>query len=167
MERIDENIVQVGHVVKSHGVHGELSLSVDNEALFDATCIIIRIDGLFVPFYVESSRKKSSCVAIVKLEGINSDADVQHIIGSPIFLKKDFLPDSTDDWDSFEGYKIYNKGKLVGDIVAIDDQTENELFVVKGASGEVLIPIVDEWVIKVDDVSKFIQMELPDGLIEE
>ncbi len=165
MERVDENIAVAGKVLKSHGVSGEVTIAVTNDALFDASCMIIPIDGLYVPFFVESRRSKSSTVDIVKFEGVDSESDLAPLLGATVYLKKSELTGDGNDWRTLEGYSIYNGDTLVGELTAIDDQTINVLFVVKAVSGEVLIPIVDEWINSIDDTTKTIRMTLPEGLI--
>ena len=163
---VSENIVQVGRILKNHGVKGEVTLSVDNDALFEAECIIVELDGLYVPFYIESRRGKSDSVDIIKIDGVDSEADAAPLLGAPVFLKRDEISDAGDEWGSLEGYKLYDGDNLVGEITAIDDQTENQLFIVSGVAGDVLIPVVDEWVESVDDEAKVIKMRLPDGLVD-
>ncbi len=163
---ISENIIKVGRILRNHGVKGEVTLSVDNDALFEAECIIVELDGLYVPFYIESRRRKSDTVDLIKIDGVDSEADAAPLLGAPVFLKKDEIAESDDEWGGLEGYKLYNGDIEVGIITAIDDQTENQLFIVEAASGEVLIPIVDEWVETVDDAAKVIKMRLPDGLVD-
>jgi len=166
MELISENIIQVGRILKCHGVKGEVTLSVDNDALFEAGCIIVEIDGLYVPFFIESRRSKSATVDIIKIEGVDSEADAAPLLGAPVFLKKDELSETEEEWGSLNGYKLLNGDIVVGEITAIDDQTENQLFIVSGPQGEVLVPVVDEWVECVDDVTKTIKMNLPEGLVD-
>lgn len=163
---ISDNIIKVGRILKNHGVKGEVTLSVDNDALFEAECIIVELDGLYVPFYIESRRRKSDTVDLIKIDGVDSEADAAPLLGAPVFLKKDEISDAGDEWGSLNGYKFYDGDTLVGEITAIDDQTENQLFIVEATSGEVLVPIVDEWVETVDDAAKVIKMRLPDGLVD-
>lgn len=166
MERIDENIAEVGKIMKTHGVKGEVTLAINNDALFEADCIIVKLDGLYIPFFVESRRSKGATVDIVKLEGVDSEADAAPLLGASVFLKKDQLQEEEEEWNSFEGYTIYNGDFRVGEISAIDDQTENQLFIIDTPNGEILIPIVDEWVEEVNDDDQYIVMKLPDGLLE-
>ena len=168
MERVDENIAVVGKVLKPHGVNGEVTIAVTNDALFDANCMIIPIDGLFVPFFVESRRSKSDTVDIVKFEGVDSESDLAPLLGASVYMKKADIPDADNDYHTLEGYTIYNGDTLIGEISYIDDQTINVLFVVKSVNGgEVLIPIVEEWINTIDHSDRTIKMTLPEGLISQ
>lgn len=163
MERVDRNIRVCGKILKTHGVKGEVTMLVENDALFDTDYIIVPIEGLFVPFFIESRRGKSDNIDIVKIEDVDSEAAAQKLTGSPVYLKVDDM-DTDAGFASLEGYEVYDGTTLVGVITAIDDQTENVLFEVKGENGTVLIPAVDEWVVEVDDSDRVIKMSLPEGL---
>ena len=57
-------------------------------------------------------------------------------------------------------------GKVIGEIVDVDDSTENVLFVVEHAEGrEVLIPIAEEFIDGIDHDARRIFMNLPLGLL--
>jgi 16S rRNA processing protein RimM len=53
----------------------------------------------------------------------------------------------------------------LGEIVAIDDQTENVLFIVDRDGEELLIPAADDLILEIDDEAQTIRMDLPAGLV--
>lgn len=165
MEQIDKNIRACGKILKTHGVKGEVTVLVEDAALFDTDYIIVPIDGLYVPFFIESRRGKSDNIDIIKIEDVDSESVAQKLTGATVFLKIEDM-DADAGFASLEGYKVYNGNSLVGVISAIDDQTENVLFEVRGDKGVVLIPAVDEWVDDVNDADHVIRMSLPEGLLE-
>lgn len=165
MEQISENIRAVGRLLKPHGVKGEMTMQVDNGALFDTDYIIVPVEGLYVPFFIESHRGKSDNIDIVKIEDVDSESAAQKLIGAPVYLKIKDL-DEDESFASLEGYSVYDGDKLIGVITAIDDQTENVLLEVTGEGGTVLIPVVDEWIEDVNDADRVIKMSLPEGLVE-
>ena len=61
---------------------------------------------------------------------------------------------------------IENQKGSIGRITAVDDSTANALFVVETESGEVLIPIADEFITEIDHDRKTISMKLPEGLLD-
>lgn len=47
-----DEIIEIGAFVKPHGVKGEISAQIDYEIdLQELKCLIIDIDGIFVPFF--------------------------------------------------------------------------------------------------------------------
>ena len=133
-------ITEIGTFNKPHGIQGEISASFlcDFDEIELLSCIIVDEDGIFVPFFIESARPKSTAVALVKFDGIDSDAQVRHFTGKTIFaLKSDIADDDPDADDSeadafsFIGYTMADTSHgVIGEIVDIDDSTENFLFIV-------------------------------------
>ena len=69
--------------------------------------------------------------------------------------------------DYFIGYTLYDGVEPVGEIVDIDDATENVLFVVERGDGStILVPAADDLVTDIDLDGKTISMLLPEGLTD-
>jgi 16S rRNA processing protein RimM len=65
------------------------------------------------------------------------------------------------------GYTIEDKNfGEVGKIVGVNDTTAQALFEVENNGKEILIPMNDEFIIKVDRKNKTIFVETPEGLID-
>ena len=50
----DDEVYKIGRVGKTHGIHGELQVQIDDD-VFDrvnAEYLILRIDGILVPFFI-------------------------------------------------------------------------------------------------------------------
>ena len=106
MEQIDKNIRACGKILKTHGVKGEVTVLVEDAALFDTDYIIVPIDGLYVPFFIESRRGKSDNIDIIKIEDIDSDSFDE--------LGESYLKEAYENVKSFKTNKVYKKnGKLV------------------------------------------------------
>jgi 16S rRNA processing protein RimM len=57
-------------------------------------------------------------------------------------------------------------GKELGKISAIDDYSGNIVFTVDGDGGEILVPFNEDFLLKLDEEQKTIQLQLPEGLME-
>lgn len=171
-----EDITRVGKFQKTHGLKGELNtiLDIDPEYFEEGKPLIVAIEGLFVPFYIESIRKKGNVSYLIKLEGVNNEKDASRFVNQDVFMlsadKEKWLDEDEFYVDSFIGYDILNRenNKSVGEIIDIDDSTENVLFIVKQKDSEetVFIPVVDDFIVEVNEADKKIVMELPEGLID-
>ena len=51
-------------------------------------------------------------------------------------------------------------------MLAVDQSTANALFVVETESGEVLIPVAEEYITGIDHDRKIISLKLPEGLLD-
>ena len=53
----------------------------------------------------------------------------------------------------------------IGEIVDINDLTENVLFIVEHEGEEIMIPAADDLILGIDDENETILMDLPQGLV--
>jgi len=168
----EEELFQVGSTQKPHAIHGEISVSFNNHFfdLDECPFVVLNIDGIFVPFFIESYRYKTDTVALIKFEGVDSDAEAKKLSNLSIFLPLKFRQENEDEANNiryFIGFKVIDSelGEL-GKIVEVDESTINVLFVLETEIGEeLLIPATDDFVEKIDDEYRIIYMNLPEGLV--
>lgn len=174
-----EEIFRIGKILKPHGLQGELAFSFDTD-VFDEVenpYFICKIDGIFVPFFIESYRFKTDETALVKFEGIGNETEAKELANADLYMSRKFLPKNddpedyslyVDDINFYIGYRILDKdGNQIGKIIDYDDATENVLFVVETLDkNEILIPAQDDLIVLIDDNKQSITMDLPEGLID-
>lgn len=169
-------IVEMGHYNKPHGVGGELSATMDCdlEVIKDFSCLISEIDGIFVPFFIESLRPKSAETVLLKIDGINNETDAALLVNKSIYVKKEEYEELSDEYDDdampldfFIGYAVTDDGSELGTIANVDEETDNCLFVVRlNDGGEVMIPASDDLINNIDTDKRVIDMSLPQGLVD-
>ena len=93
-----EEVYKIGKIGKPHGVKGELTLFFDDDVFdrVDADYLVLLIDGILVPFYMEEWRFKSGETALVKFEDIDTKEEASEIVGSEVYFPK-HLSDRGDD----------------------------------------------------------------------
>ena len=172
-----EDIVAIGKFQKTHALQGELNAIVDVQEDYaeDDKPFIVDVDGIYVPFYIESIRPKVSTSYLVKLAGVDSQEEAQQFVNKEIYAMRSDLIDyfETDgetfvDPDDIEGYEVVDSrlGDL-GKVKEVNDATANVLLVVDTPDGdELLVPFVDEFVEEIDQDNKRIVVSLPEGLLE-
>lgn len=166
-----EELFPVGKVCKAHSLQGEVvceftDFSFDEN---DADFLVIDLGSFLVPFFLEEYRFKNDIAAIVKFEGVESEADANKLVGKSIYLPLTFKSGLTHEnitWKDFVGFHVYDKhvGEL-GEIAYVDESTANILFVVLYRGEEVYIPAVEEFVLDIQLDKKNIYMDLPEGLL--
>ena len=69
-----EEVYKIGRLGKAHGVKGEVSLQFDDDIFdrVDADYLVLEIDGILVPFFMEEYRFRSDVVALVKFCDVDS-----------------------------------------------------------------------------------------------
>ena len=170
---IDQSEVQrIGQVVKPHGVGGEMAVSVPAALDWtdDLDFLVCSMDGILVPFPVESIRPKSSTSILVKFEGYDSVEAVSRFIGVTVYMPLRFVAESADDeleWGCFLDWKVVDETSgMLGTIHAVDDSTPNILFLVRDGDRERIIPANEEWITGVDRTTRTLKYKLPEGLAE-
>ena len=171
-----EELIEIGHYNKPHGLSGEISATVDVEldALQSLSCLVSEMDGIFVPFFVNSLRPKTSETMLLTIDGIDNEQEAACLVNHEIYaLKRDYRLESEDleadgyPLDYFIGFDLHDSdGNRVGKIVEVDEQTENAIFVVDRDGSEIMVPATDDLIVEFDVDNKLMVMDLPEGLLD-
>ena len=163
---LEQDLTVIGAVQKTHGIMGEMTCSFDSDIDFETIdFVVLNVDGIFVPFFVDSYRGKKSGTMILKFEGINSEEEAKSFVGADIYLPCSLLDDEEQNltYHYFVGFTVEDRILgTIGEIDDVDDATENVLFVV----GDKLIPVVMDFIEDVDHSQKKLYTRLPEGLLE-
>lgn len=164
------NCYQLGEVLKTHGLKGEvvIHLDVDNPADYkDLESVFARQSGKLVPFFVSSVRLQGD-KARIKFDDIDDQNSAKELVGAEIYLPLEMLPDLGKEAYYFHeivGYSILLEKETLGQLTEIYDQKPNLMFSFDYKGKEVLVPFQDQFVLKVDKVAKQIHINLPDGYL--
>lgn len=168
-----EECFYLGRIVKKYSFKGELlaKLDTDEPELYEnLDAIFLDLRGNLVPFFIEHSQLHKSDLLRLKFEDVDDEADADALIKTELYLPLKFLP-------KLEGNKFYfhevigftikdTKFGKVGTIKAVNDSTAQALFEIDRDGTEILIPMNDEFIVKVDRANKTIEVDTPDGLID-
>lgn len=182
------DLKEMGRLQKPHGINGEITATSDLEAgeLAGLRCVVLEIEGIFVPFFINASRPKSSNSALLTIDGVSTEAEAAALCPATLYaLREDVagLYDSSDapeDEESGEeeegfyaedliGFTVESDdGRLRGEIVDLDDSTDNYLFIVRDSEGKrVMLPVADGSMIEeVDPERHHLLLSLPEGLLD-
>ena len=167
----EEELVKTGQFVKPHGIKGEISLLTDYDIsdISGDLYFVCEMDGILVPFFVDSYRQKSNVTALVKFENIDSGENVKLLAGKTAYLPLTMVPAAEDDdkinRNQITGYSVIDKyyGTL-GQVKDIDDSTMNILLKVEYKENEILIPVA--LVTVTDHKMRTMEVALPEGFLE-
>ncbi len=163
----------VGTIVNKFSFKGELLVKLDTddpELFLEMESVFIEIGKNLVPFFIERSQLHKSLLLRVKFEDIDDEPTADSLMKRELYLPLTALP-------PLEGEKFYyhevigftmldtNYG-TVGTITGVNDTTAQALFEVDHHGDEVLIPVNDAFIDKVDRESNTITVTTPDGLID-
>lgn len=169
-----ENLVSIGYTKKPHGLKGELKVLIDDlylDDFLDAETIFLELKGKKLPFFIESVREGNEI--LVKLEDIDSKEAADNIASKEIFLREsDIVPLDEreleeDDFVQYLGYQVQDSELgLIGAIEEIIEYPQQMMAVVNYQDREVLIPMNEAFIKKIQKKEKIIRMELPEGLLD-
>lgn len=169
----EESVYKVGSLTRVHGLKGEISFAFTDDVWdrVDADYLVLRVDGILVPFFLEEYRFRSDSVALLKFVDIDNADDALPYVGCDVYFPFDLTPeDAPEDlrWSNFTGFSVFLKDVegTVGTISHVDDSTANVLFTIDMASGEELVPAVEEFIVDVDYASRRLTLDLPEGLLD-
>ena len=85
-----EDVFRIGVINKPHGVKGEVSFTFTDDCFdrIDCPYLILLIDGIFVPFFIESYRFRSDDVALIKFERIDTERQARALSNIEVFFPK-------------------------------------------------------------------------------
>ena len=168
-----EDVYRIGQLERPHGVRGEIAFRFVDDVFdrVEADHLLIEPDGIFVPFFIEEYRFKSNEVALLKFEDIDTQMQAREISGCDVFFQRSRSGDDAGHlgWSETVGYKILDAQtrKPVGVVKGVDDSTVNVLFEVAANDGrEILIPADASLITKVDNNTRVIAMNIPQGLLD-
>lgn len=178
-----EDLYRIGRLGKPHGVKGEIAFLFDDDA-FDragAPYLVLDIEGLPVPFFINDCRFKNGSTALVTFDGVATEAQAARLTGCEVYLPRSLavgagapsqaelvgyavvaLPPE-EGGEATEKRPYYNK--VIGEIASIDTSTANILFDIRRPDGTtVLVPAAPGLIAGIDRATRRVAMVVPDGL---
>lgn len=166
----EQEVYKIGLIGKAHGVKGELSIQIDDDVFdrVDAEYLVLKLDGIFVPFFMEEYRFKSDSVALVKFEGVDTQERARELTGVEVFFPRELAEQDEEtelSYAALVGYTLIdnNSGKPVGTIAYVDEQTINIMFELEDGR---LIPASEELIVDVDQKARTITLDIPEGILD-
>ena len=161
-----------GKVTKTHGLKGEMTIKLDvaNPADFkDLRYLLIEERGNRIPYFIES-QKITGDKMFVLLQDVKRMEQAVVFLGKAVFLPNELMPQLEEDefyYKEIIGFNLIDEAK--GEIGAISDvleyPTQAVIQVMKDGK-EILIPIHDDIIKKVDKTAKTLIVKAPEGLID-
>jgi 16S rRNA processing protein RimM len=163
----------LGKIAKKFSFKGEVLLYLDTdepELYENMESVFVEFNKNLVPFFIENSSLHKNDFLKVKFEDIDKEADADEIMGCEIYLPLSMLPKLEGNKFYFHeviGFEIEDQRLGVfGKIVSINDTAAQPLFEVINGTIEILVPMIDQFLVKIDRENKKVIMNLPEGLIE-
>lgn len=163
---------KIGKLVAAFGVNGQLILQHElgkKTALKDLQAIFIEEKKkTFLPWFITGAKIKSENEIYLSLEGINTREAALKLVQKEVWLTdadfKKFAAKSAPA--SLLGYTIIDDGNELGPILEVIEQPHQLICRIEMQSKEVLIPLNDAFLEKIDHRKKQVLVTLPEGLLD-
>lgn len=161
----------VGTITKAHGYKGELNVHLDTDepqTYQNLESIFIERNGLLVPFFLTKAQLHKTNHLRIILEDFD---EPESLIGRDIYLPLTTLPPLEGNkfyYHEIIGFQAVNKEiQTIGTIQNVRDTSAQDLFeIISTDQKEILIPVIDEWIVEVNRATQTIILDLPDGLLD-
>jgi len=151
-KKVPEKLIPVGKIIKSHGIKGELKVSIYNknsETLVNGLIVWFNFDNKFKNYqikYVRGSIKNT----IVKLNQIENIDQIGFLISKEIFVSRnDFPAVSGNNYylSDLIGMKILDKNeRSLGIVIDVLNLPAHDVILIEYKGKEVMIPNVDDFI---------------------
>jgi len=163
---------KIGKIVASFGLKGEVILKHNlgkKTSLKGLQTIFIeeRKQG-FLPWFIETTKIKNEEELYLKLEGIDVREQAISLTQKEIWIpENDFKKFSAKSSPiNLLGYEVVENENILGTILEVIEQPHQLLCRIEVAEKEVLIPLHEGTIKKIDRQNNRVIVELPEGLLE-
>ncbi len=166
--------LQIGLIAKVRGLRGDLKIAPmtwDVYRFEELDGVWVEMTGQEPQFYTFKRMRIEGQAVYVRFKEAPLRELAEKLVGGEVFIDDSQRLELFDDMyyiDDLVGCKIVDEthGEL-GTVTGVIDQAAQDIWQVDGPFGEVLIPAVIEFIVEMDLENRIINVDLPDGLINE
>lgn len=168
-----DELFRLGKIVRTFGSKGELMLQVEAEefaGIKKLESVFVELNHNLIPFFIESLQSRPKNQFLVKFMDIETVEDADELTGCQAYAPKSLLPAAKKKKiisNDFSGYavidSVHNEVGVLRELLEMPQQT---LMAIEKEGKEILIPVVEEFILDIDHKKKIIYTQTPEGLIE-
>jgi 16S rRNA processing protein RimM len=168
-----EQCFEFGRMGKPIGHQGALRLHHDTDDVSvyrGIKWILLELPGGLVPYAIKAFKTRPDDTVHLELEGIDSEEKAKSLQGMTCFLPLEVLPKLSGKKFYFHeiiGWSVVDSVHgAIGLMEDILEQGHQNLFKINHGGKEILVPVHDDFIDKVDRQNKELRLKTPAGLIE-
>jgi 16S rRNA processing protein RimM len=167
-----KNDILLGRITKVSGYEGAVTVKLErflSGKLPNMESVFLEIEGRPVPFFISDSDYSGADILKLRFEGYNSYDKVIEFVGCRVFLTTPVSVDTkTEELKSLIGYSVLTPDNIL--LGSIEEVIPNPgqwlLSIISPLNKEILIPLHEHFIVKIDNKRKLLIMDLPAGLAE-
>ncbi len=163
----------LGKIVSKYSFKGEVLVKLDTddpEVYEKMESVFVSLGNNLIPFFIDKCRLHKSNLLRIDFEEVKNESDADRIMGSELYLPLTLLPKLTGN--KFYYHEIINFTVIddihgnIGIVTGVNDSTAQALFEIQKNDKQILIPVRDEIISKLDRETKTIYISAPEGLVD-
>jgi 16S rRNA processing protein RimM len=168
-----EDCFYLGRIVRKHSFKGEVVLKLDTdepELYREMESVFVNIGNNMIPFFIKDSLLQKGNQLRVNFENIQSEADADALLKSGVYLPLSMLPKLTGKQFYFHeiiGFAAEDVAYgAIGTVTGVNDSTAQPLFEIEKEGMQILVPMIDDFIINIDREMEKILLKTPAGLLD-
>jgi len=168
-----DDFYYLGKILKPFGNKGQVvvMLDVDEPSRYTKLeSVYLDLDPEQVPFFIQSIEMLSGRRALIKFEDVNSIGDAAVYSGLEMYLPLSSLPPLKGKkfyYHEVQGWSVFDERHgAIGILIKVMELPRQSLLQIDHDGKEILIPLLDEVILRVDRKKKALHIRTPEGLIE-
>jgi 16S rRNA processing protein RimM len=172
LEKEKDSWFYLGKFIKTHGYKGEVVLLLDTddpEQYTGTEVLFVDLEGSLVPWFIEKMEINNE-YATLSLEDVAGPEEAKKLVKRNVFLPVKSLEQLKGNEFYFHeiiGFEVKDKKHgNIGRVTEVLDRPEQEIIRIIFGTKEILIPLSDQIISKVDRKRKILHLDTPEGLID-
>lgn len=166
------SLIALGTIIQTYQLQGGLILQL-SQALNDTPSLqflfLRQSDTQYIPYYITHIRQQSPQRLCIYLEDIDSREKARPFVHQPLYIPKTVWTELYPKMPAltWEHYDIQDEqGQIIGVIEDIITTAAHPIARVRQGGKIHLIPLHPDWILQVHPKQQYIQMTLPEGLLD-
>ena len=168
-----DDFYYLGKIAKPFGSKGQVVvyLDVDEPSEYKKLeSVYLDLDGELVPFLLTSIELRVGQKALFHFEDVNTSADAEVYNGREMYLPIVDLPPLKGKkfyYHEIKGFTVIDTSHgTIGTLLKVLEYPHQSMLQISFGNKEILVPLVDEVILKVDRKKKELHIRAPEGLID-
>lgn len=167
-----EECYLLGKIIRTHGVKGDVMVFMDvdkPDRYKQLKTLWVEKNGELISFDVKKAAVHTN-IATIHLEGVDDMTTAENYLKCEVYLPLSLLPELDETKFYFHeviNFKVVDRIKgEIGIFEKVLDRPQQTIAQLKNGDKEILIPMVGEFIEKVDRKEKILYLNLPEGLVD-